>query len=72
MGNNSQGSHPPLKTAQQAPHQQSFEKEMSAEQNAHRGGRGEPHFQIINIVFQSNPNTLRDLGKVGRVRKESR
>lgn len=72
MGNNSQESCPPLKTAQQAPHQQSFEKEMSAERNAHSGGQREPHFQIINIVFQSNPNTLSDLGKMGRVRKESR
>lgn len=33
MGNNSQGSQPPLKTAQQAPHPQSFEEEMNREPN---------------------------------------
>lgn len=67
MGNNSQGSHPPLKTAQQAPHQQSFEEEMNGERavcvcwGLGGGQLEEPHLQIINIVFQSNPNTRRDL-----------
>lgn len=55
--NNSQGSHTPLKTAQQAPHQGSFEKEMSKERKARSRSR-RSHISKLLILFFKVIQTL--------------
>ena len=57
LGNNSQRSHTPLKTAQQAPHQGSFEKEMSKERKAHSRSR-RSHISKLLILFFKVIHTL--------------
>lgn len=57
LGNNSLRSHTPVKTAQQAPHQGSFGKEMSKERKAHSRSR-RSHISKLLILFFKEIQTL--------------
>lgn len=72
-GNNSQRSHPPLKTAQQAPHQRSFEKEMSKERNAHSGSRRSHISKLLILFFKVIQTLSENSGKgAGKEKKAGR